>query len=61
MTADRTTSDPASRTGPAGARPRDVVRGCGFFHVRKGLIRFQHGDWDRLSFLRLHGLPIPDA
>lgn len=35
------------------------LRGCGFFHVVDGLIRFQRGYWDRLSFLRQHGLPLP--
>lgn len=35
------------------------LRGCGFFHVTEGLIRFQRGYWDRLSFLRLHSLPLP--
>ena len=41
---------------------RDPVglRGCGFFNVANGRIRLQRGYWDRLSFLRLHGLPIPD-
>lgn len=34
------------------------LRGCGFFTVRDGLIRFQRGYWDKLSFLRIHGLPI---
>jgi hypothetical protein len=34
------------------------LRGCGFFTVRDGLIRFQRGYWDRLSFLKLHGLPL---
>lgn len=33
------------------------LRGCGFFHVRDGRIAFQRGYWDKLSFLRLHGLP----
>lgn len=33
--------------------------GCGFFHVIDGRIVFQRGYWDRLRFLRLHGLPIP--
>lgn len=39
---------------------RDPVglRGCGFFTIRDGLIVFQRGYWDRLSFLRLHDLPI---
>ena len=35
------------------------LRGCGFFHVVDGRIRFQRGYWDRLSFLRQHGLPLP--
>jgi limonene-1,2-epoxide hydrolase len=33
--------------------------GCGFFHVVDGKIIFQRGYWDRLSFLRQHGLPLP--
>lgn len=37
------------------------LRGCGFFHVVDGLIRFQRGYWDKLSFLRQHGLPIPNG
>ena len=35
------------------------LRGCGFFHVRKGKIVFQRGYWDKLSFLIIHGLPLP--
>ena len=35
------------------------LRGCGFFHVKEGRIVLQRGYWDKLSFLRLHGLPIP--
>jgi ketosteroid isomerase-like protein len=35
------------------------LRGCGFFTVRDGRIALQRGYWDKLSFLRLHGLPIP--
>ena len=34
------------------------LRGCGFFTVSDGLIVFQRGYWDKLSFLKLHGLPI---
>lgn len=34
------------------------LRGCGFFHIKNGKIAFQRGYWDRLSFLRLHNLPI---
>ena len=35
------------------------LRGRGFFHVREGKIQFQRGYWDKLSFLRLHNLPLP--
>jgi len=35
------------------------LRGCGFFQIREDLIVFQRGYWDRLSFLRQHGLPLP--
>lgn len=35
------------------------LRGCGFFTVREDKITFQRGYWDKLSFLRAHGLPIP--
>ena len=37
------------------------LRGCGFFHVQNDQIIFQRGYWDKLSFLRMHGLPIPLA
>jgi limonene-1,2-epoxide hydrolase len=35
------------------------LRGCGFFQVADGRIRFQRGYWDKLSFLRQHRLPLP--
>lgn len=35
------------------------LRGCGFFRVVEGRIAFQRGYWDKLSFLRQHGLPLP--
>jgi len=35
------------------------LRGCGFFHVIEGKIKFQRGYWDKLSFLRQHKLPFP--
>ncbi len=35
------------------------LRGCGFFHVQDEKIVFQRGYWDKLSFLRMHNLPIP--
>ena len=37
------------------------LRGCGFFHIIDGKIKFQRGYWDNLSFLRQHGLPIPKS
>jgi len=37
------------------------LRGCGFFHVRDGRIAFQRGYWDKLTFHRQHGLPLPQA
>jgi limonene-1,2-epoxide hydrolase len=36
------------------------LRGCGFFHVIDGRIVFQRGYWDKLTFLRLHDLPLPE-
>ena len=35
------------------------LRGCGFFHVQNDVIVFQRGYWDKLSFLRQQGLPLP--
>jgi limonene-1,2-epoxide hydrolase len=35
------------------------LRGCGFFRIEQGKIAFQRGYWDKLTFLRLHGLPVP--
>lgn len=40
-----------------GWRDPQVLRGCGFFTIRGGRIAFQRGYWDKLSFLKLHGLP----
>ncbi len=37
------------------------LRGCGFFHVVKGKILFQRGYWDRLSFLKQQGVPLPNS
>ncbi len=36
------------------------LRGCGFFRVVDGKIKFQRGYWDKLSFLKMHQLPIPE-
>ena len=35
------------------------LRGCGFFHMVDDKIKFQRGYWDKLSFLKMHNLPIP--
>lgn len=37
------------------------LRGCGVFRIVDGQIHHQRGYWDRLSFFREQGLPIPDA
>ena len=34
------------------------LRGCGFFHIQNNLIVFQRGYWDKLSFHRLHQIPL---
>jgi limonene-1,2-epoxide hydrolase len=35
------------------------LRGCGFFNIENDQIKFQRGYWDKLSFLRQQGLPLP--
>lgn len=37
----------------------DGLRGCGFFQFENEKIKFQRGYWDKLSFLRIHKLPLP--
>lgn len=32
------------------------LRGCGFFQTQADRIVFQRGYWDKLSFLKLHGI-----
>jgi limonene-1,2-epoxide hydrolase len=34
------------------------LRGCGFFQILNDKIVFQRGYWDKLSFLKQHGLPL---
>lgn len=34
------------------------LRGCGFFQIVNDQIVFQRGYWDKLSFLKQHGLPM---
>lgn len=37
------------------------LRGCGLFQVRAGLIVFQRGYFDQLSFFRQQGLAVPET
>ena len=37
------------------------LRGCGFFKVIDDKIVLQPGYWDKLSFYKLHGIPIPQS
>ena len=37
------------------------LRGCGFFKIENDKIVFQRGYWDKLSFLQMHKLPIPNS
>jgi limonene-1,2-epoxide hydrolase len=32
------------------------LRGCGLFRIENDKIAFQRGCWDKLSFLKLHGI-----
>lgn len=34
------------------------LKGCGFFHIMNDLIFFQRGYWDKLSFHKLHQIPL---
>ena len=34
------------------------LRGCGFFHIVDGKIKFQRGYWDKLSWFSQLGLPV---
>jgi limonene-1,2-epoxide hydrolase len=34
------------------------LRGCGFFKIIEGKIIFQRGYWDKLSFHKLHNIPL---
>ena len=34
------------------------LRGCGFFKIQNNKIVFQRGYWDKLSFYKLHNIPI---
>lgn len=34
------------------------LRGCGFFQTKNGKIVFQRGYWDKISFHKLHNIPL---
>lgn len=34
------------------------LRGCGFFRIQDDRIVFQRGYWDKLSFHKLHNIPL---
>ncbi len=34
------------------------LRGCGFFNIKDDKIIFQRGYWDKISFNRLHNIPL---
>lgn len=36
------------------------LRGCGFFKIVNDKIIFQRGYWDKLSFHKLHNIPLKD-
>jgi limonene-1,2-epoxide hydrolase len=36
------------------------LRGCGFFHIVDGQILLQRGYWDKLTFLKLYHLSLPE-
>jgi ketosteroid isomerase-like protein len=38
---------------------RLVCGDAGFFHIVNGQIVLQRGYWDKLTFLKIHGLPLP--
>jgi len=44
--------------GHAPTGRRFTLRGCEFFHVTDGKIRFQRGYWDRVTWFRQLGLAI---
>ena len=35
-----------------------MLRGCGFFHIVDGKIRFQRGYWDKATWFKQLGLPV---
>ncbi|MBI4850643.1 MAG: nuclear transport factor 2 family protein [Acidobacteria bacterium] len=41
-----------------GSRKPYTLRGCGFFHIIDGKIKFQRGYWDKYTWFSQVGLPI---
>ncbi|WP_254506678.1 ester cyclase [Anatilimnocola floriformis] len=44
--------------GQPGSGRSFEIQGCGFFHVIDGLIKFQRGYWDKVSWFGQLGLPL---
>jgi steroid delta-isomerase-like uncharacterized protein len=44
--------------GHAPTQKRFTIRGCGFFRVENGQIRFQRGYWDRAGWFLQLGIPV---
>ena len=36
------------------------LRGCGIFHINNDKIIFQRGYWDKLSFHKIHNIPLTE-
>jgi hypothetical protein len=34
--------------------------GCGFFEIKNNLIHTQRGYWDKLTFYKLHNIPLEE-
>lgn len=35
--------------------------GCSCFHISNGKIKLQRGYWDKISFFKIHNLPLPSS
>ena len=58
LTAERTLPVDAQRATLVGRAFLPAVEGPAVVTVRDGQIVFQRGYYDKLTFLRIHGLPI---
>jgi steroid delta-isomerase-like uncharacterized protein len=44
--------------GMAPSGKKFTLRGCGFFHITEGKIRFQRGYWDKATWFGQIGIPL---